>query len=312
MTNQREIKKGYILMLITVIIWGLDNVLIKNILNNDIPSNILTYLRFIFTTTIVSIILKIKKENYNKEIINTKYKSTVIIMAILLSLFYLLQVNGINMTKAVISEFIGGTMTTISTIVILAIFIKSERKQILNKYTLIALIIAIIGTFYTALGDIRFGLDFGVVLIIIADIFWGLYMMTYLKIDTNISAMRVNRDIGIISILIYTVILTVTNQFVEIFNLGIINLLRIAFAAVLIDVGSIITYYVAIRIISGVKCSILTLASPIISFTLSYLWLGERIALMQYIGCILLFASSILLVIKDITNNTKKESLVEN
>ena len=33
MTNQREIKKGYILMLITVIIWGLDNVLIKNILN---------------------------------------------------------------------------------------------------------------------------------------------------------------------------------------------------------------------------------------------------------------------------------------
>ena len=312
MTNKKEIKKGYILMLITVIIWGLDNVLIKNLLNNAIPSNILTYIRFIFTTTIVGVILKIKKENYNKEIINTKYKSTVIIMAILLSLFYLLQVNGINMTKAVISEFIGGTMTTISTIVILAIFIKSERKQILNKYTLIALIIAIIGTFFTALGDISFGLDFGVVLIIIADIFWGLYMMTYLKIDTNISAMRVNRDIGIISILIYTVILTVTKQFGEIFNLEIINLLRIAFAAVLIDVGSIITYYVAIRIISGVKCSILTLASPIISFTLSYLWLGERIALMQYVGCILLFASSILLVIKDISNNSKIESLEEN
>lgn len=312
MTNKKEIKKGYILMLITVIIWGLDNVLIKNLLNNAIPSNILTYIRFIFTTTIVGVILKIKKENYNKEIINTNYKSTVIIMAILLSLFYLLQVNGINMTKAVISEFIGGTMTTISTIVILAIFIKSERKQILNKYTLIALIIAIIGTFFTALGDISFGLDFGVVLIIIADIFWGLYMMAYMKIDTNISAMRVNRDLGIISILIYTVILLVTKQFGEIFNLGIINILKIAFASVLIDVGTIITYYVAIRIISGVKCSILTLASPIISFTLSYLWLGERIALMQYIGCILLFASSILLVIKDISNNRKIESLEEN
>ena len=312
MTNNKEIKKGYILMLITVIIWGLDNVLIKNLLNNAIPSNILTYIRFIFTTTIVGIILKIKKENYNKEIINTNYKSTVIIMAILLSLFYLLQVNGINMTKAVISEFIGGTMTTISTIVILAIFIKSERKQILNKYTLIALIIAIIGTFFTALGDISFGLDFGVVLIIIADIFWGLYMMTYMKIDTKISAMRVNRDLGIISILIYTVILLVTKQFGEIFNLGIINILKIAFASVLIDVGTIITYYVAIRIISGVKCSILTLASPIISFTLSYLWLGERIALMQYVGCILLFTSSILLVIKDISNNSKIESLEEN
>ena len=137
-------------------------------------------------------------------------------------------------------------------------------------------------------------------------------MMTYMKIDTKISAMRVNRDLGIISILIYTVILLVTKQFGEIFNLEIINILKIAFASVLIDVGSIITYYVAIRIISGVKCSILTLASPIISFTLSYLWLGERIALMQYLGCILLFASSILLVIKDISNNTQKESLEEN
>ena len=63
MTNKKEIKKGYILMLITVIIWGLDNVLIKNLLNNAIPSNILTYIRFIFTTTIVGVILKIKKES---------------------------------------------------------------------------------------------------------------------------------------------------------------------------------------------------------------------------------------------------------
>lgn len=193
------------------------------------------------------------------------------------------------MTKAVISEFIGTTMTTISTIVILAIFIKSERKQIMNKYTMLALIIAISGTFLTTLGDLSFGLDFGAILIIIADIFWGLYTMIYIKINEKVSAIRVNRDLGIVAIIIYTLILLVTNQFMQLFNLGIINILKIALISIIIDVGTIMTYYVAVRIISGVKCSILSLVSPIISFTLSYFYLGERIVFMQFYGCILLF-----------------------
>ena len=307
MEKNKNIKKGYLLILITVIIWGMDNVLLKSLLNEQIPSTLLIYLRFIFATLVVSIILKIKKESYNKEIINPKYKRLIIIMACTLSIFYFLQVNGLNITKAVLSEFIGTTMTTISTIVILSIFIKSERKQILNKYTLLALIISITGTFFTTLGDLNFGLDFGVILIIIADIFWGFYTMTYLKIDEKISAMRVNRDLGIVAIVIYTVILLITNQFGEIFNIGIVNIFKILVFSVLMDVGTIVTYYVAIRIISGVKCSIITLACPIISFTLSYFWLGERITFMQFGGCVLLFISSILLVVKDY-----RESKIEN
>lgn len=298
-------------MLITVIVWGMDNVLIKSLLNDEIPATILIYLRFIFATLIVEVILKIKKETYSKEIINFKYKKLIILMAIVLSIYYILQISGLNMTKAVISEFIGTTMTTISTIIILSIFIKSERKQILNKFTLLALIVAIIGTFFTALGDVSFGLDFGVVLIIIADIFWGLYTMTYMKINQKISAMRVNRDLGIVAIIIYTVILLLTKQFSELFNLGVTNILKIAIISIVIDVGTIITYYVAIRIISGVKCSILSLASPIISFTLSYFYLGERIVLMQFGGCMLLFFASILLVVKDLVENKRNAEQLE-
>lgn len=81
-----------------------------------------------------------------------------------------------------------------------------------QKRTKLALIIAIIGTFFTALGDVTFGLDFGVVLIIIADIFWGLYTMTYMKINQKVSAMKVNRDLGIVAIIIYTIILLITNN----------------------------------------------------------------------------------------------------
>lgn len=279
--ENKNIKKGYILMLITVIIWGMDNVLVKSLLNNEIPTVLLIYLRFIFATITVGIILKIKKEKYDKETINPKYKKLIMGMAITLSIYYILQVNGLSMTKAVISEFIGTTMTTISTIVILAIFIKCERKQIMNKYTMLALIIAISGTFLTTLGDLSFGLDFGAILIIIADIFWGLYTMIYIKINEKVSAIKVNRDLGIVALI-----------------------------SIIIDVGTIMTYYVAVRIISGVKCSILSLVSPIISFILSYFYLGERIVFMQFCGCILLFASSILLVIKDYINN-KKDEIIE-
>lgn len=303
MEQSKSLKKGYILMLLTVVIWGMDNVLIKSLLNAEISSVVLIYLRFIVATLVVSIVLKIKKETYSKEVVNSKYKNQIIVMALLISLYYILQVNGLNLTKAVISEFVGTTMTTLSTIVILAIFVKNERKQILNKFTILALIIAIFGTFLTALGDVSFGLDFGVILIIIADIFWGLYTMTYMKIDEKVSALRVNRDLGIISIVIYTVILLFTNQFYVLFDLAILDVLKIAIVSILIDVGTIITYYVAIRIISGVKCSIMSLASPIISFTLSYVFLGERILLMQFVGCILLFASNVLLVLKDFVNN---------
>lgn len=303
MKSVKNMKKGYVLMLVTIIIWGMDNVLIKSLLNNEIPAMLLIYLRFVFSTVITTIILKIKKESYSKDITNSYYKKMVVAMATTLSLFYILQVNGLSMTKAVISEFVGTTMTTLSTIVILSIFIKSERRQMLNKFTILALIIAVIGTFFTALGDISFGFDYGVLLIIFADIFWGLYTMLYMKIDNNISALRVNRDLGIIAIVIYTVMILVTNQFVSIFNLGIFNIIKIGLISTIIDVGTVLTYYVAIRIISGVKCSILSLASPIISFTLSYFYLGERIVFMQFIGCILLFASSILLVLRDLKRN---------
>ena len=64
-------------MLITVIIWGMDNVLVKSLLNNEIQTVLLIYLRFIFATITVGIILKIKKEKYDKETINPKYKKLI-------------------------------------------------------------------------------------------------------------------------------------------------------------------------------------------------------------------------------------------
>lgn len=124
-------------------------------------------------------------------------------------------------------------------------------------------------------------------------------MTIYKKINHDISVVRINRDLDYIALAIYTAFLICTKEFIALFTLDISIVIKVALVAIIIDVGTILTYYVAIRIISGVKCSILSLLSPIIAFILSYLWLKERINLMQLSGCILLFVSSLVLLIKE-------------
>ena len=114
--------------------------------------------------------------------------------------------------------------------------------------------------------------------------------------------------------LLQTLFLISTKEFSQLFSLNIMIIIKVALVAILIDIGTILTYYVAIRIISGVKCSILSLLSPIIAFTLSFLWLKERITLMQLSGCILLFASSLVLIVKEYieTKNNNIDILVKD
>ena len=127
--------------------------------------------------------------------------------------------------------------------------------------------------------------------------------MNYMKINDKISVTRVGRDLGLLSIFIYTIVLLVNGQFSILFNMDISNIFKIFITSFIVDVGTVLTYYAAIRLISGVKCSILSLLSPIISFTLAYLWLGERITTIQFVGCLFLFSASIILVIKEYKEN---------
>ena len=291
-------KLGYILMFITVIIWGLDNVLVKSLLT-DISPNLLTYIRLLTTTFGVTILTSIGKRKYIKGTFDKKYLILIFGMGISLVIYYLLSINGLNLTKAVISEFLSTSLTTVFTILIMSIFIKEERQEFFDKYVIIALIVSLIGTYLTTVGDNNINIDFGAILIIISCVFWGMYMTMYKKINDSISVVRVSRDLDFVALSIYTLFLLLTQEFNQLFALDIMIIIKVSLVAILIDIGTILTYYVAIRIISGVKCSILSLLSPIIAFTLSFLWLKERITLMQLGGCILLFASSLVLIIKE-------------
>lgn len=295
-------KLGYVLMLITVVIWGLDNVLVK-VLLTDISPNLLTYIRLLTTMIAVTILTSVQGKKYSKETFDKKYMILILGMGISLSIYYILSINGLNLTKAVISEFLSASLTTIFTILIMSIFIKEEREEFFNKYIIIALIISLIGTYFTMAGDNNINIDGGAVLVIIASVFWGIYMTLYKKINEKISVVRITRDLHIIAIILYTVFFIYTKEISELISFDITIIIKVALVSLLIDVGTILTYYVAIRIISGVKCSILSLLSPIIAFSLSFLWLKERITSMQLLGCVLLFMSSVLLVMKDFNEN---------
>ena len=63
--EKKNIKIGYILMLITVVIWGLDNVLVKSLLA-DISPNLLTYIRLLTTALAMTILTGLEKKEYTK------------------------------------------------------------------------------------------------------------------------------------------------------------------------------------------------------------------------------------------------------
>lgn len=297
-------KIGYVLAFMTVIIWGLENVLLK-VLLSDVSPNVLTYVRLLTLTVVMTVLTSFHKKEASKECFDKKYLFSVIGMGVFLVGYYIFSMNGLNLTKAVISEFLGVSLNTLFTIIILAIFIREERKEFFNKYVILALVISLVGTYFTAGFGMEASIDIGAILVIISSLCWGIYMTFYRSIDKAVSVVRINRDLDYIALLIYTVIMIISNEFMSLFTLDLGILLKMVLVAVFVDVGTILTYYVAIRIISGVKCSILSLLSPIIAFFLSYLWLGERISVLQLVGCILLFASSLVLIIKEYVENKK-------
>ena len=114
-------KIGYILAFITVIIWGLENVLLKVLLSYVSP-NILTYVRLLTLIVVMTVLTSFQKKNVNKVLFDKKYWLSVIGMGIFLVGYYIFSMNGLNLTKAVISEFLGVSLNTLFTIIILAIF----------------------------------------------------------------------------------------------------------------------------------------------------------------------------------------------
>ncbi|MDD4386612.1 MAG: DMT family transporter [Clostridia bacterium] len=298
---KKELKIGYICIIITTMIWGIDNVLFKDILNYISP-NILSFIRFATVIIVNSLILIITRTKTEKSLINKEYKKNIIFMGIFMLIGYFFVFNGLSISKATLVEFINSGLGSIITIIILAIFIDKEKNIAKNKYVISALIIAVIGTFFTSNINnslFNFNFDLGVLYVLIGTTAFAIYTMLISKSNHKISVFRINRDFTIVAFILISIICAFTNEFKLLFQIDKFILLKIILISIFVDVIAIACYYKAIRIISGVKSNIFILSCPIITAFVSYFYLKETINNLQLIGCSLLFISGIIIFTKD-------------
>ena len=302
---KKSMLAGYTLIFITIIIWGIDNVLFKTVLD-DLSTMGLTFIRFLTVSIAMTpVILLSRKKEINK---NKIYKKQVITMGILLATYYPLLIYALSISKATIIEFTNSGVGGIIVALILASFIPKERKIFKNKYVIAALIIAFIGTMLTSnvIGN-EVAIDIGVFLVLIASVFWGFYLMTYEKINTKIPVAHILRDSSVIALIITTTLLLLSGELEGLLNVSPNILAKASLISLLVDATSVFTFYQAVRIVSGIKVNIMTQICPLIAFTVAYIFLGERITSMQLIGCTMLLMAAALIVVKDFTNKKKKE-----
>lgn len=325
---QKETVKntGMILLIINLLIAGSEIVLQKTLLNNDISPNSISMYRMLFIVIISTIMIlceklfnKNKKEcTYDSDITSIKnnklkYIIPMIFMGIFKTVNYYFFVNGLKLTKiATTISFINHITTSILIIVFLAMFIPKEKKNLKNIYTILAIPITILGIMFTSevflSADSIVSFDIGTVYVLISTIFWALYILFYTKYGINASEVRIIRDAEMISFITYFAYLICTNNLSSAFMISKESLLGIFIFTLIIDIGSILTYYRAIRVVSGTVTTLFSSSSPVISFALCYLILNEKISTYQFIGCILLLVANILLTVKEL-KEIKKEKL---
>ncbi|MCQ2749687.1 MAG: DMT family transporter [Clostridia bacterium] len=145
---------GYILMVLATIIFGLEIVLQKKILNDSIRPESITIYRAIFTFIAMTVMNMFNKKDTSKEVLKDKgeakkYIKNVILMALFFAFNCYTFATGLKLSSATITTFINSVLTTITTVVLLAIFIPKERKNFKSVYTITATIITFIGIMFT-------------------------------------------------------------------------------------------------------------------------------------------------------------------
>lgn len=329
---------GIFLMICTAIIFGLEMILQKLVVSNDVSPNSLNMYRMIFIVIILSIYLlldriknKIKNKNLNKkdsknikddkkEIknisdkkISKQYKLINIGMALANCVNYFAFSTGISITDNVsVTEFINVVADSLFIILLLCIFIPKERKNLKNKYIIFAIIFTFVGIIFTneifkSTFDFNSNFNKGLGYILLADLAWATYILQIAKLDKESSMIKIVRDNNFLSLIIYGVVLLITNNFKEVMLISPEEILHIFIFMLIIDIGTIVTYYNAIRMVSGIIATIFTLSSPIITFICAYVILNERIDGYQLFGCVLLFIANILLSLEEIRKMKHKE-----
>jgi len=298
---------GYIFVAITTLIWGINPTMFKSLSGFASP-NVQNFFRMLMASIFLYIYAKCFEEK--KKEIKVHSIKDYILPGVVCYAFAQFYIFGISLSKANIASFIMSGLGPVITIIILALFIKEERKHTKDFWVKTSIVIGFIGAVLVMLnfsGGIQYGLDFGAFMVLLGAIFWAIYTMLIRKYFSDVSPIIFCRNIIIMNCLFFFVTIIFTGELFQLGNLTLLQIGLLLLAGIIADAFANITFFLGITKVSAIKANVIFLLAPIISLVVARITLNESLTLQQFIGCMLTLLASILLTANEFRKRFKTQ-----
>jgi len=285
--NSKRIR-AYILLTLVAAIWGAAGPVIKFTLENLTPFTFLTY-RFFITSLVLTPIVIASKEKFPKD---SKQNLQLLILSILgttLNLSFLFV--GLKFTSVLDQTFISQA-GPVFTILASSIFLKdrvTKKEKIGIFITFLGTILIIIQPIFDY-GFLAYENLFGNILIVLANIFWSLYVITSKKqMREKVSPLILsfsNFFIGFITLLPLAILENqgARNTILTISNLNLSSHLGVLYMAIISGALGYYLFQTGQKSIESSEAAVFSYLQPLFSTPLAIIWLKEEITSNFVIG----------------------------
>jgi len=205
-------------------------------------------------------------------------------------MFYLYEqfwLNGIKLSQANLSSFVISNIAPILTMTFIGIFIKEERKHLKSKYRVISIFLAFISSMLVVVNFSELSvdaLDLGLILVIIAALFWGLYTLGIKKFFQESDPLEFCMNTNLLVALYFLITIICVDEFKLLLQINFKTIFALIIVGLIADAFSNITFFKSITMLSAVKANIIFIFTPIVTLLVSALVLKEGMNMQQIIG----------------------------
>lgn len=266
--------KWGVILLLVALIWGTTFAVMKDLLNQQL-AEVFLFWRFFLASILLALWagknwLKLKKRDYLKGFL----------LGFLLYLGYILQVWGLNYTKASQAGFITGLAVVF--VPLIAIFAKHEAW---SNFKILGSILATLGLFLlTYAGPLAMGL--GELLILLCAFFFALYIVLLGVYAPKVEATPfVAWQMFIVSIfLFFTLLFSQGHLPWSDLSFNRVEWLQILYLSLVATAFTFLAEHKAQQVLSATFTALALAMEPVFAALFAFFYLGERMTLWGYLG----------------------------
>lgn len=296
---------GLIAVLLTAIIWAWPTIFVR-ILSRDFDIFTQSFYRYLASSLFFFLVSYLfVREDLEKAARNVK---SLVIPAILVSLFQVCMVTSVYMTNASVPGIV--TRMNILFIVLFSyILFEEERRVIASKYFWIANVFVIAGIIGLILGapNLNFEFNLGVVVAILAALFWGAYIVSLKRIVRDVAALGAFPFIQLMAAIIFLPIVLFNGDIATVTSVSLgTNVLLVSSGVLCVGLGNIMNYIAIGHLGSTIPSNLLTF-KPILTVIFAYFVLGEVLTMAQ-LSAGLLFILGCWIMIRKVSTKYQDET----